>query len=67
MTQPMSVSEVKEYQNDITHVAIIGAGPGGLLAARYVKQELGTQLQVLRVFEQRNNVGGIWQVNYIYY
>ncbi|RKP05153.1 hypothetical protein THASP1DRAFT_33008 [Thamnocephalis sphaerospora] len=48
------------YMNGVRRVAVIGAGVGGLLAARFVKQELGAQLETLRVFEQRDDIAGTW-------
>ncbi|KAI9598847.1 hypothetical protein BDF19DRAFT_431582 [Syncephalis fuscata] len=49
----------REYLDGIRRVAVIGAGVNGLLVTRYIKQECG-QLDSLRVFEQRNEIGGTW-------
>ncbi|EED17348.1 flavin dependent monooxygenase, putative [Talaromyces stipitatus ATCC 10500] len=39
-------------------VAIIGAGPGGLAAARYLYAEKA--FSAITIFEQRDEVGGVW-------
>ncbi|KAG6013751.1 hypothetical protein E4U54_006370 [Claviceps lovelessii] len=42
----------------VRRIAVIGAGPGGLAAAKYLKAQ-GTYDQVA-VFEQQAEVGGVW-------
>lgn len=42
----------------ISRVAIIGAGPGGLVAARALQQE--GAFDVVTVFERQSKVGGTW-------
>ncbi|RKP23103.1 hypothetical protein SYNPS1DRAFT_5633, partial [Syncephalis pseudoplumigaleata] len=44
----------------IRRVAIVGAGVSGLMAARYIQQECGAQLDTLRVFERCDRLGGVW-------
>ena len=39
-------------------VAIIGAGPSGLSAARHLKDVPG--IKKLTVFEAKNDIGGLW-------
>lgn len=51
---------VREYQQNIRRVAIIGAGVSGLLTARYIQEECGQQLDTLRVFERNGYIGGTW-------
>ncbi|KAF2405164.1 flavin-containing monooxygenase [Trichodelitschia bisporula] len=43
---------------DVHKVAIIGAGPAGLAAAKYLKNE--GAFQTIDVFEQRDDIGGVW-------
>ncbi|KAF2754790.1 flavin-containing monooxygenase family protein [Pseudovirgaria hyperparasitica] len=42
----------------ISNVAIIGAGPAGLAAAKYLLAE--KSFNTIRIFEQRSVVGGVW-------
>ncbi|KAI9149189.1 Thiol-specific monooxygenase [Paramyrothecium foliicola] len=44
---------------DVRKIAIIGAGPGGLCAAKYLKAQ--NTFNTIVVFEQENDVGGIWK------
>ncbi|KAF2767446.1 FAD/NAD(P)-binding domain-containing protein [Teratosphaeria nubilosa] len=50
-----------ERRFDVDTVCIIGAGPSGLAAAKYLTAERA--FSRITVFEQRGNVGGIW--NYV--
>ncbi|KAF5252953.1 hypothetical protein FANTH_2040 [Fusarium anthophilum] len=43
---------------DVHRIAIIGAGPSGLAAARYLLAE--KKFSKIRVFEQRATPGGVW-------
>ncbi|KAH7269436.1 uncharacterized protein BKA55DRAFT_495639 [Fusarium redolens] len=43
---------------DVRRIAIIGAGPSGLAAARYLLAE--KKFSKIRVFEQRATPGGVW-------
>ncbi|KZF23213.1 thiol-specific monooxygenase [Xylona heveae TC161] len=43
---------------DVDRVAVIGAGPGGLAAAKYLLAE--QKFSEIAIFEQRGNVGGVW-------
>ncbi|KAF5963733.1 flavin-containing protein [Fusarium bulbicola] len=43
---------------DVRRIAIIGAGPSGLAAARYLLAE--KNFSKIRVFEQRATPGGVW-------
>lgn len=45
---------------NIKKIAIIGAGPAGLAAAKYL---LAEGFQSLDIFEQRTEVGGVWNYN----
>lgn len=42
-------------------IAIIGAGPGGLAAAKYLRAEKA--FSAITIFEQRDEVGGVWCYN----
>lgn len=42
----------------ISRVAVIGAGPGGLVAARALQEE--GAFDVVTVFERQDRVGGTW-------
>ncbi|KAK2593016.1 monooxygenase [Conoideocrella luteorostrata] len=46
---------------DVRRIAIIGAGPCGLAAAKYLKAQ-GTY-EKITVFEQQAEVGGVWNYN----
>ena len=46
-----------ELAFDVKKIAIIGAGPCGLSAARYL---LGHGFQSIDIFEQQDEVGGVW-------
>ncbi|GAM89245.1 hypothetical protein ANO11243_072820 [Dothideomycetidae sp. 11243] len=52
---------VKSRVFDVTSVAIIGAGPSGLAAARFLLAE--QHFKRIDVFEQRSRVGGVWNFN----
>lgn len=43
---------------DVKRIAIIGAGPSGVAAAKYLLDE--EAFNKIAVFEQRSNVGGVW-------
>lgn len=43
---------------DVKKIAIIGAGPSGVAAAKYLLAE--EAFDKIDVFEQRSNVGGVW-------
>ena len=43
---------------DVKRIAIIGAGPSGLAAAKYLRGE--QHFQHIDIFEQRSRVGGVW-------
>lgn len=46
---------------DVHKVAIIGAGPSGLAAAKHLlAQGQGTVFREIDIFEQRGEVGGVW-------
>ena len=45
----------------IKRVAIIGAGPSGLVAASYLVAE--KCFHEIKIFEQRDNVGGVWNMS----
>ena len=42
-------------------VAVIGAGPSGLAAVRALEKE--KIFEAIRVFERRDQVGGLWYVD----
>ncbi|KAI9676699.1 MAG: hypothetical protein M1822_008262 [Bathelium mastoideum] len=48
----------KKLAFNIKSVAIVGAGPSGVAAAKYLLAE--KHFDRIEIFEQRNNVGGIW-------
>ncbi|OAA53392.1 Flavin monooxygenase FMO [Cordyceps fumosorosea ARSEF 2679] len=48
----------KRQAPDIDSVAVIGGGPCGLAAARYLLAE--KKFSKVKVFEQHNTVGGVW-------
>ena len=43
---------------DVKKIAIVGAGPSGLAAAKYLLAE--EAFDKIDIFEQRSNVGGVW-------
>lgn len=43
----------------ISRVAIIGAGPGGIVAARALRAE-GDAFEKITLFERNASVGGTW-------
>jgi len=45
----------------VNRVAVIGGGPTGIAFARYLLAE--NSFKAIDVFEQRNNVGGIWNLS----
>ncbi|KZF20334.1 FAD/NAD(P)-binding domain-containing protein [Xylona heveae TC161] len=45
-------------RNKVRRVAVIGAGPGGLAAAKYLLAE--NAFERIDVFEQAHEVGGVW-------
>ncbi|KAI9162659.1 hydantoinase B/oxoprolinase [Paramyrothecium foliicola] len=45
----------------VDRIAIIGAGPSGLAAAKYFTAE--KKFSRVQVYEQRNTVGGVWAYN----
>ncbi|KAF4120882.1 Flavin-binding monooxygenase-like [Geosmithia morbida] len=47
-----------EMQPEIESVAVIGAGPCGLAAAKYLVAE--RKFTKIEIFEQRDTVGGVW-------
>ncbi|GKT44308.1 thiol-specific monooxygenase [Colletotrichum spaethianum] len=47
-----------EDKLNINRIAVIGAGPCGLAAAKYLVAE--KKFSKVQVFEQRDNVGGVW-------
>ncbi|KAJ5146424.1 uncharacterized protein N7515_000988 [Penicillium bovifimosum] len=47
--------------NPVRRVAVIGAGPSGLAAVKYLLAE--NHFEHIHVFEQRNSVGGAWNYN----
>ncbi|KAF8681433.1 hypothetical protein RHS04_03704 [Rhizoctonia solani] len=50
-----------ETPKDITPVAIIGAGIGGIVAAISLQQKIG--LNNYKIYEKANDVGGTWRQN----
>ena len=48
----------KPERFDLKRIAIIGAGPSGLAAAKYLLAE--DAFDTIDIFEQRSNVGGAW-------
>ena len=47
-------------RNEIKRVAIIGAGPSGVIALdAFIKEQA---FDVIRVFERRERAGGVWCV-----
>lgn len=56
-----SRNEVNEAGIKSRRVCIIGAGPSGLAAARYLIAE--SHFTAVDVFEQRPTVGGVWNIN----
>jgi len=50
LTQPLSF--------DINKVAVIGAGPAGIAAVKYLTAQ---GIQDITIFEQQDHVGGIWR------
>lgn len=50
----------KESQPAVRRVAVLGAGPSGYAAVRALALE--KKFDVIRVFERRDRVGGIWYV-----
>lgn len=47
-------------QNSITRIAIIGAGPSGISAAKYLVAERA--FETIDIFEQRHEIGGVWNL-----
>lgn len=45
----------------IRRIAIIGGGPTGIACAKYLKSE--QVFEIIDIFEQRDNVGGIWNLS----
>jgi cation diffusion facilitator CzcD-associated flavoprotein CzcO len=58
MNEVASCEELASQQVSRRRVAIIGSGPGGLVAARYLKHH-GFEPEV---FEQDDDIGGQWNV-----
>lgn len=48
-------------QKSIKRVAIIGGGPGGIAAARALRNEGG--FDIITIFERSNHTGGTWSVS----
>lgn len=46
---------------DVHKIAIIGAGPSGLAAAKYLVTERDGIFKQIDIFEQRTEVGGVWK------
>ncbi|KAI9676397.1 MAG: hypothetical protein M1817_000554 [Caeruleum heppii] len=44
--------------SDVRKIAIIGGGPAGVAAAKYLRAE--GKFETIDIFEQRLNVGGVW-------
>ncbi|KAI1174006.1 hypothetical protein F4777DRAFT_555767 [Nemania sp. FL0916] len=47
---------------NITRIAIVGAGPSGLAAAKYLLAE-GFSSEKIDIYEQQAEVGGVWNYN----
>ncbi|MBV8377508.1 MAG: NAD(P)-binding domain-containing protein [Verrucomicrobia bacterium] len=54
----VTLGDSTNQQDSLRRVAIIGSGPGGLVAARYLKQHGFEPV----VFEQADEIGGQWNV-----
>ncbi|KAF6812586.1 putative flavin dependent monooxygenase [Colletotrichum musicola] len=54
----MSPMFMEYHKFKVDRVAVIGAGPCGLAAAKYLLAE--KKFSEVRVFEQRDTVGGVW-------
>lgn len=55
-----SISTMTPPRNEIKRVAIIGAGPSGVIALdAFIKEQA---FDVIRVFERRERAGGVWCV-----
>ncbi|KAL9623913.1 MAG: hypothetical protein Q9160_001905 [Pyrenula sp. 1 TL-2023] len=46
------------FENRISNIAIIGAGPSGVAVAKYLLAE--KTFSKIDIYEQRNRIGGIW-------
>ncbi|KAJ8128131.1 hypothetical protein O1611_g5507 [Lasiodiplodia mahajangana] len=58
----VSVAAMASTKLIIRSIAIIGAGPSGIAAAKYlISEKVFTKISV---FEQRSNVGGIWNADF---
>lgn len=53
----------KFIQKSIKSVAIIGGGPGGIAAARALRDEGG--FDTITIFERSNHTGGTWWVSHL--
>lgn len=53
----------KQRRFHVKKVAIIGAGPAGLAAARYLRAQ--GDVESITVFEQQDEVGGVWHYSRI--
>jgi cation diffusion facilitator CzcD-associated flavoprotein CzcO len=51
-------------QKPIKRVAIIGGGPGGLAAARALRNE--NSFETITIFERNDHTGGTWYVRLIH-
>src|SRR5215468_135641 len=58
MNEVTSSDESAEQQGSRRRVAIVGSGPGGLVAARYLKHHGFESV----LFEQDDDIGGQWNV-----
>lgn len=58
LSDGLRTAKVKSEAFDVRRIAIIGAGPSGVAAAKYLLAE--EAFDKIDVFEQRSNVGGVW-------
>ncbi|KAL6889711.1 FAD/NAD(P)-binding domain-containing protein [Trichoderma longibrachiatum] len=57
-SSPALPAQQKQQRFRVKKVAIIGAGPAGLAAARYLRAQ--GAVDSITVFEQQHQVGGVW-------
>ena len=60
-SDPLQTTEEEDisFKFDIKSIAIIGAGPGGLAAAKYLSAYPDIFSKIV-IFEQQASVGGVW-------
>lgn len=58
LSSGLQTAKLKSEAFDVKKIAVIGAGPSGVAAAKYLLAE--EAFDKIDVFEQRDNVGGVW-------